>query len=406
VTTLLFVPGLCAGSEQAVLNELRREIAELSERVGALETENRKLRDVTGVARGSGDVVQVASGGMSSPTPRVTLDGDFRYRYEELKLEDAAPHARSRLRARLNVEGELQPGLRLGAGLSTGGHSPVSSTQTLGDGGSKKDVALDLAYVDWSPLEGLHVFAGKFRNPLFEHKSQTLLWDDEWRPEGIALSFDRDTFFAKAIGSWLESDSAASARELIIGGQVGLRRDVGATNVTVGVGFYDIGISGKGAFFGGDSAFFGNSTNCTDIQAIVTCTYRYDYRELEAFAVFDLDVAGLPFELHGHYVDNWSASANTSGWTVGAGVESAALSRPVRFDYFYREVGVDAVLGALSDSDFGGGRTDVRGHYLKAAWSLSSPLALSVTYFMNRIGADAGSAREYDRLQLNADFTF
>lgn len=29
--------------------------------------------------------------------------------------------------------------------------------------------------------------AGKFRNPLLQVLSHTLLWDDEWRPEGIAL---------------------------------------------------------------------------------------------------------------------------------------------------------------------------------------------------------------------------
>jgi opacity protein-like surface antigen len=406
MATLLLVPGVCAGSENAILDELRREIAELSERVGALETENRKLRSVTGVAPESGDAVREAAQGTSPRAARVTVNGDFRYRYEEMRLEDAATHTRSRLRARLNVEGEVKPGLRLGAGLSTGGHSPVSSTQTLGDGGSKKEVTLDLAYMDWSPLEGLHVFAGKFRNPLFEHKSQTLLWDDEWRPEGIGFSFDRETWFAKVIGSWLESDSSSAARELVIGGQVGLRRDGGATNLTAGLGLYDIGASGKGRFFAGDPGFFGNSTDCTDAQVISTCTYRYDYRELEAFAVLGLDVAGLPFELHGHYVDNRSASANTSGWTVGAGIQTAVLNRPVRLDYFYRNVGADAVFGALADSDFGGGRTDVRGHYFKAGWSLYSPLALSVTYFVNRVGADAGFVREYERLQLSADFSF
>ena len=43
----------------------------------------------------------------------------------------------------------------VGLGMATGGDDPVSTNQTLGGGGSTKDVRLDLAYAD---LDG----AGKY----------------------------------------------------------------------------------------------------------------------------------------------------------------------------------------------------------------------------------------------------
>ena len=56
----------------------------------------------------------------------------------------------------------------VGFGMATGGDDPVSTNQTLGGGGSTKDVRLDLAYATWTGLENTALTAGKFANPILQ----------------------------------------------------------------------------------------------------------------------------------------------------------------------------------------------------------------------------------------------
>jgi hypothetical protein len=79
---------------------------------------------------------------------RIRLKGDFRYRYETIKEEDVDNRNRNRIRARFHLEADVTDTVQVGFGLATGGEDPVSSNQTLGGGGSSKDVRLDLAYFD------------------------------------------------------------------------------------------------------------------------------------------------------------------------------------------------------------------------------------------------------------------
>ncbi|MDH3941615.1 MAG: putative porin, partial [Xanthomonadales bacterium] len=81
---------------------------------------------------------------------RIRWKGDFRYRYEYIDQEGRDSRNRSRIRARTNLEADLSPTLEVGVGLATGGDDPVSSNQTIGGGGSSKDIKIDLAYFDWS----------------------------------------------------------------------------------------------------------------------------------------------------------------------------------------------------------------------------------------------------------------
>ena len=351
----------------------------------------------------------LASPEAAEPRPlqeRIRIDGDFRYRYEEIDVQGSEVHQRTRIRARASIATDIADTVDIGFGIATGGFSPTSSTQTLANGGSKKDVALDLAYVDWTPIDGLHVLAGKFRNHLDQVPSQILLWDNEWRPEGIGLKYQSDLYFASFLGTWLESDSLAPQREWAVGGHAGIYRPIGDAWLTAGAGYFDIGIAGKGTFYGPDLAFAGNSFGCADPQESSSCSYSYDYREVELFAALDFDISDVSAEVYGHIVRNLDADQFNTGWTAGARLRTTLRGHGLQFDYFYRDLEADAVYAQLTDSDFGGGGTDVKGHYFKAGWSVTPQWVLSVIYHMNRIGADAGNQRDYDRLQLNVDFTY
>ena len=118
------------------------------------------------MAAGMGSMCLAAETNVTAATPvpapktwadSVTLKGDLRYRYETIN-DDAKKNAsketytrqRDRVRARLAAEAKCNDNLKAVVGFSTGQNDPISGNQTLGDGAQKKDMKLDLAYLDYN----------------------------------------------------------------------------------------------------------------------------------------------------------------------------------------------------------------------------------------------------------------
>ena len=123
----------------------------------------------------------------ASWTDKVSVKGDLRVRYENIDQQGKDNRNRDRVRARAAIVGKPQDNLELVFGLSTRQDGdPVSGNQTLGNGGSGKDIYLDLAYFDWRALEGLNLLGGKMKNILYRPGNQGLIWDGDFNPEGMA----------------------------------------------------------------------------------------------------------------------------------------------------------------------------------------------------------------------------
>ena len=212
-------PAAIAAVSDEDFEQLREQLAAISQRLEELAGENAELRRaqeqtataISDVETKVADVkvTDIPAAG-ESWSDRTRLDGDFRYRYERIDVEGDSTRTRNRIRARTNITSEVTDNIDIGFGLATGGDDPVSTNQTLGEGGSSKGVVLNLAYADWEATDGLHLYAGKFRNQLTRAGSQSFLWDGDWTPEGLALQYKRDRYFINAIGSYLESDSKKS----------------------------------------------------------------------------------------------------------------------------------------------------------------------------------------------------
>jgi hypothetical protein len=162
---------------------------------------------------------------------RMRWKGDFRYRYENIDEEGKDGRNRSRIRARTHLEADLSPTLEVGIGLATGGDDPVSSNQTIGGGGSSKDIKIDLAYFEWSGLSNTSITGGKYSNFLVRPGKKGLRWDGDWRPEGLGLIWDNDTFFVQGLGTWLEGDSK-NGTEFAWGVQGGMKLKTGDSTAT------------------------------------------------------------------------------------------------------------------------------------------------------------------------------
>jgi len=331
---------------------------------------------------------------------RLRLSGDFRYRFEDISVDNGSDRNRNRLRARLLLDADVSDTLRVGFGLASGSDDPVSTNQTLGAGGSSKPINLDLAYFEWSGLADTRIVGGKFKNPLHQGGGNELLWDGDWRPEGAALSYDNGNFFAVGMGTWMESDSKNQQKELAFGAQVGLTLPVGdSAKLTAGAGYYHFDSAGKKSFYG-DADFFGNSFDPG------TGTYLYDYHEIEGFAEIGFDAFDRPASVFADYVENRSADDNDTGYAFGFKFGKAKGQGTWDMAYMYQKLEADAVLGLLTSSDYGGGGTDSKGSIFKGTYAIADNWLFAATYFLNKIDLASGHSRDYERLQLDLNVKF
>ena len=418
---LLVSPASFGAVSDAEIEALREQLALVSQRLEELAAENEELRraqgeSATAIAEVQTSVAEVTSAGIpaaeESWADRIRLDGDFRYRYERIDPEGSDTRRRNRIRARANIRADVSDDIEVGFGLATGGDDPVSTNQTLGAGGSSKDVRLNLAYADWEVIDGLHLIGGKFKNPMYRVGKQALMWDGDWTPEGIGMAWKRDWFFVNAIGTFLESDSRRGNDSFSWGAQFGASGEFAGAKLKGGVAYYSIPTKGQTTTFGDPSDpgdFFGNSAVQADGQPCgtdpgETCVYVYDYMLAQVFAEAAFELGGWPTTVFADFVNNGDASNNDTGWTIGTRVGQAKNRGQFQFSYLYADKEADALLGLLTDSDFAGGGTDNRGHFFKFDYGVSKNWTIGAQYFINETDVSSGAKRDYNRLMLDAQW--
>jgi hypothetical protein len=395
---------------------LREQLMALSERLDELEQSNQALQaenarlqaaretdadalaELDETTQSLSEQVEKAAAS-ASWADKTRIKGDFRFRHETIDEQGRDTRRRDRIRARATIVSDITDHVQVGLGIASGGDDPVSTNQTLGGGGSTKDINLDLAYFDWSGLKNTHVIGGKFKNILHRAGGNALLWDGDWNPEGFGVAWNNDYLFANVLGTWLESDSSKDT-EFSYGAQAGFARDFDGFSLTAGMAYYHIGTAGKGSFFGDDNDFFGNSYDPE------TLTYLYNYYELELFAELGFDLAGKPLSFFFDHVQNQDAPELDTGYAVGFKYGSAKRKGAWEFGYVYQDLEADAVYGLLTDSDFGGGGTDARGHILKGGYAIAPNWKASFTWFLNERDIRDENPRDFDRLQLDLNFKY
>jgi hypothetical protein len=260
-------------------------------------------------------------------------------------------------------------------------------------------VSLNLAYADWEVMDGLHLIGGKFKNPLYKAGKQALMWDGDWTPEGIAMSYKRDWYFVNAIGTFLESDSRRGNDAFSWGAQFGATGEFAGARLTGGVAYYSIPTQGDTTTFGVQA----DGQPCGTVGGEV-CLYRYDYLLTQVFAEAAFELGGWPAVVFADFVNNSDAADNDTGWTLGTRLGQAKNRGQWQFSYLYADKEADAMLGLLTDSDFAGGGTDNNGHFFKVDYGMSKNWTIGAQYFINETGVSSGDKRDYNRLMLDAQW--
>ena len=397
-TLLISTPSLAAIDETTVL-KLIEKVEALTEKVDRLENADKQLREENIALRkqvNESSRVSAKSAEKLAWTERVKLKGDMRYRYENVDEETKSnDRNRSRVRARIEAQAQVSDTWKVGLGLASGSDDPLSTNQTLGTGGSSKGIYLDLAYFDYSGFTNTHVLGGKFKNPFYRPAKNGLIWDGDYRPEGLAVQYDNGSFFANGAYIYLESDDKAGEKDAegVWGTQVGLKTALSdTTQLIVGLSYYDFSVAGSKPFF--ENKAYGNTlvSDGTDM------VFQNDYRELELFSELTFKVGDLPASIFFDWVENQDASDNETGWAAGAQLGKAKNPGTWQLAYIYEDIEADAVFGLTTDSDFSGGGTNGKGHLIKAAYALDKNVSLALSYFMNE---DGDLETDYDRLHID-----
>jgi hypothetical protein len=185
----------------------------------------------------------------------ISFSGDVRLRAEPLfggPADGSLDRVRGRVRVRFNALANLGSQFRTGITLASGDiNDPTTTNQTFTGFYSRKAIALDQAFVEFTPRQfrALTVTGGKFRYPWYNTE---LTWDKDLNPEGAAqtLAFKLNTPvlkqisfvgfelpFAEVAGT---STNKRIAQQITYGGQMQTRwRIAPHVELSAYSGFYD-----------------------------------------------------------------------------------------------------------------------------------------------------------------------
>jgi Putative porin len=348
---------------------------------------------------------------------KVTVGGDFRLReeYIDQELIDSENY-RTRIRARLNIDGQVNESLKVVFQIATGAQEATSTNQTLGGdnkptdatavaGGYKnRNIDLSQAYIDWAVNSKANLLAGKVKNTLYTPGDSDLLWDTDLAFEGLTFNYKcncdetRGHFVNLGVYTFAErnaEETTAGASHSDIyqyAAQAGMTVPVSDKKLTFGLGYHAVapienmaiaGVAAKGNTFNGGA--FANSFEMAQAFVSIECNKGSIYAD---------------------YVSNSGADEENQAYMVGFTYGKTKEKGDWSIGYNFRVIEKDSVIGALHDSDFANGETDSQGHKVQLKYQIASATQGHFTYLMSERNMNVGTANNYDRAQLDFVFKF
>ena len=387
---------------------------------------------------------------------RIRLSGDLRLRYEEdffdasngnflnpstpAQLQNSTIDRQMlRVRARLGVDVQLSDGFQLGMGIATGGTSNPTSNVTLGGSLAKYPLALDKAFLSWSPDPSFTIMGGRFVNPWF---FTDLVWFPDLNFDGVALQYRPQIsercglFFTTGIFPVQEVELSQHDKWLF-GSQVGAQ--FGSSEGMSGklaVAWYDfmntvgqVNDAAQPGLKDWTAPGFqqkGNTLMDIDPSSAIKTAYASAFRELNLTGALDLGYwSPVHVVLSGDYVNNLGfklsdvlsrggfgpdgqlvTKKETEGFQVGlsVGYLEARQFGDWKGSLSYKYLERDAVMDAFADQDFHLGGTNAKGWIAGVDFGLAKDVWLSTRWF----SADAisGTPLAIDVLHVNINAKF
>ena len=335
---------------------------------------------------------------------------------------------RWRVRARLGVLAEITKNWSAGLRLSTGNtRDRVSTNQTLGQDFNKYSFLVERAYIQAKPYGGLSLTGGRIPNPWF---STDLMWDRDLNFEGVAVSYKfsekGDRFRPYATVGYFpvtaEDPPARDETRALVGAQFGVGWDLAAwQQLNLGIAMYDYrdfeglrepdaAISPAGDIqtndygstqYGSSLRQKGNTLFAVNASADTTNPLYFGlaskFRPVNLTGEWILDYwYPTQVALSADFVYNTAfdkkeirdrtglavTDASATAWRLGVSLGQLKVESQGdwKASLVYKRIGSDALLDAFTDSDFGGGGTNLKGFVLAFDYGVARNTSLGLRY--------------------------
>jgi hypothetical protein len=370
---------------------------------------------------------------------------------------------RFRLRARLGMLAKVSEswsgGIRLATGSST---DRVSTNQTLGQDWNKYSFLVDRAYLKYDPAEWLSISGGRIPNPWF---STDLVWDEDLNFEGMAATWKPvldngriKPFLTVGAFPLKEENPPASSGRWMHGVQAGTQWDFNSdTRLKVGLAWYgfkdfegrvenDSSLDLSGGPIGpAISPSYGQFEYSSSLRQKGNTLFRTNapsdsgrtsywglaskFRPINLTASLDLaQFDPVHVILTADWVKNTAFDRNeiatrtqgrvnlTDGKNNGyqykltVGMPRLKDARDWQVSMAYRYLGSDAVVDAFTDSDFGGGGTNLKGYTLGFQYAVDRNAVVGLRWLsadqIDSFAPGAGLKFSLDVLQADVNVRF
>ena len=376
---------------------------------------------------------------------KMKFKGDLRLRHDTQWRDEGDKdydRHRERFRLRFGVYGEPTENTDVGVRLASGSGFQNTTNQSFDSHARGKDIFIDLAYASWEPRDYFKITGGKIKNPLFTFP---LVWDPDVNQEGLSETIKLDVSDSVGVfanfGQWFleeldlkeESDRDPTLLAFQAGFEVKPSKKV---KLQIAGTYYDFmhldtieydDLGDKDSFQGynqkhGQQMIFDSNGNLLNEFACFELGARVKFR----------DVLPVPFSIFGDYIVNKDADIDDliekgvdpgdsdpadllayggddrdTGWLVGFEIGSKKRKGDWRGKYFYQELEDFAFPAVFVDSDFHGGGTNNKGHYLQGLYCLTDNIQAKATYFTTEREDEAKDGqKDEDRIQLDIIITF
>jgi hypothetical protein len=328
----------------------------------------------------------------------LNIKGDLRVRYDYQDNDDGKDDAKDRLRARFRLGLVWQNPMEnwtVAAGLATGGldgnttNATYSEEQIFETG----DIRLDYAYAEHK-LDNLTLIAGQHKNKFY---SSMALWDGDVRPAGFTGQIKFDSLFVTAGYFQVRYTGRDIAR--MAATQMGV--DTG--DLVAAIGYYDVNRVDE--FL--DVENLDPDYKYQIIDFYTQCTIHTDSVSITPLAhiFYNAGAKGNPGQSVGGENLDPEDTAQNLGWLVGA----KAKVDKFNFGIEYGEVGADAAIQDIKDSDWGSGlgSTDIKGWKAAVGYKLTKHCAFETTYFYTEPKERKEYAvKDVNRVQVDLKYKF
>lgn len=328
------------------------------------------------------EIARESAAKMPSWVENTKFKGDIRMRYQtSKKKKDDVARNRARIRFRYGFETRVSDTLKVGARMATGSADPRSTNQTLGDTFATKSWQLDKAYLKYQPTEAFEVLAGKFNKAFFVRDD--LLWDGDITFEGLSLIFKPEVSESTKLffntGLFVLDELKSSDKDPLMSYfQPGFEAKI-SDNISWKMGL---------AYYSFENVKGNTLDHSAGTNTLKDGVLKYDYDSINPSTVltYAWDSLDKTYAVSLLYDYIYNPDSKDKGYLVGIKFGSKKVKDRGDWQvyYNYRQLEKDAWLDTFPDSDFYGGKTDVKGYEVVIKYGLAKHISLGLDYYRTR----------------------